>query len=72
MNRRVFLSKTAAATAGLSLSFPIVALAEGGHGNEQAHAFRLALIRDPRFPSVVNDLVGECGKARYQRAPRPL
>jgi hypothetical protein len=26
----------------------VVALGEGSHGNEQAHRFRLALIRDPR------------------------
>jgi hypothetical protein len=44
----------------------IVALGEGGHGNNQAHAFRLALIRDPRFTSVVNDIVVESGSARYQ------
>lgn len=43
----------------------VVALGEP-HGNEQAHAFRLALIRDPRFPSVVNDIVVESGNARYQ------
>ena len=44
----------------------IVALGEGQHGNEQSHAFRLALIRDPRFPTVVNDIVVEFGSARYQ------
>src|SRR5258708_35312549 len=43
----------------------IVALSEP-HGNEQAHALRLALIRDPRFPTVANDIVWECGNARYQ------
>ena len=45
---------------------PIVALGEGLHGNEQSHAFRLALIRDPRFPLVVNDVVVEFGTSRYQ------
>ena len=45
---------------------PIVALGEGLHGNEQAHAFRLALIMDPRFPLVVNDIVVEFGTSRYQ------
>ena len=45
---------------------PIVALGEGLHGNEQAHAFRLALIKDPRFPLVVNDIVVEFGTSRYQ------
>lgn len=44
----------------------IVALGEGLHGNEQGHAFRLALIRDPRFPTVVSDIVVEFGNARYQ------
>jgi hypothetical protein len=47
-------------------SHQIVALGEGLHGNTQAHAFRLALIRDPRFPSIVNDVVVEFGSARYQ------
>ena len=36
------------------------------HGNEQAHAVRLALIRDSRFAAVVNDVVVEFGSARYQ------
>jgi hypothetical protein len=45
---------------------PLVALGEGGHGNEQAHRFRLALIRDPRFAATVNDIVVESGSARYQ------
>jgi hypothetical protein len=40
-------------------SHEIVALGEGGHGSIQAHAFRLALIRDPRFAKVVNDIVVE-------------
>jgi len=44
----------------------IVALAEGDHGNEQDHAFRLSLIRDSRFPTLVNDVVVEFGSARYQ------
>jgi hypothetical protein len=44
----------------------IVALGEGIHGNNQAHAVRLALIRDPRFASVVNDVVVEFGSSRYQ------
>src|SRR5262245_58454978 len=47
-------------------SHEIVALGEGNHNNEQAHAFRLSLIRDPRFPAVVNDIVVEFGNARYQ------
>ena len=44
----------------------IVALGEGAHNNNQSHALRLALIRDPRFPAVVNDIVVEFGSARYQ------
>jgi hypothetical protein len=44
----------------------IVALGEGAHGNEQGHAFRLALVRDPRFAAAVNDVVVEFGNARYQ------
>jgi hypothetical protein len=43
-----------------------VALGEGLHGNEQGHAFRLTLIRDPRFAAIVNDIVVECGNAKYQ------
>src|SRR5262245_5852665 len=47
-------------------SHDIVALDEGDHGNEQGHVFRLALIRDPRFAAVVDDIVVEFGNARYQ------
>jgi hypothetical protein len=47
-------------------SHPVVALGEGEHNNEQGHAFRLALIRDPRFAAIVNDIVVEFGSARYQ------
>src|SRR5262245_31531207 len=45
---------------------PVVALGEGAHGNVQGHAFRLALFRDSRFTTVVNDIVIESGSARYQ------
>ena len=44
---------------------PIVALGDP-HGNEQAHAFRLSLIRDPRFAATVNDIVVEWGNALCQ------
>jgi hypothetical protein len=44
----------------------VVALSEGNHGNEQGHAFRVALIRDPRFAAAVNDIVVEFGNAHYQ------
>jgi len=36
------------------------------HGNEQAAAFRISLIRDKRFLSTVNDVVVESGNSRYQ------
>ena len=36
------------------------------HRNEQAHRLRLALVRDRRLASIVNDLVVEFGDARYQ------
>jgi len=47
-------------------SYRIVALGEGNHGNMQGHAFRLSLIRHPRFADTVNDIVVEFGNARYQ------
>src|SRR5580704_6782304 len=37
----------------------VVALGEGNHGNEQGHAFRLSLVRDPRFAAAVNDIILE-------------
>jgi hypothetical protein len=47
-------------------SHSVVALGEGDHGNAPGHAFRLALIRDPRFLASVNDIVVEFGNALYQ------
>ena len=44
---------------------PVVALG-APHGNEQAHEFRLSLIRDPRFAETVDDIVLEWGNALYQ------
>jgi hypothetical protein len=38
------------------------------HGNVQVQAFLLSLVRDPRFPEVVNDIVIETASARYQDA----
>jgi hypothetical protein len=35
-------------------------------GNEQAHAFQVVLIRDPRFAAVANDILVEFGNSRYQ------
>jgi len=46
-------------------SHAVVALSEP-HGNEQAAAFRLALIRDPRFAGAGTDIVIESGNSRYQ------
>ncbi len=40
--------------------------AEGGSGDARDTAFIMALIRDPRFPSSVNDVVMEGASARYQ------
>jgi hypothetical protein len=45
---------------------PISAIVDAFHshspqGNEQAHTFRLALIRDPRFADAVDDVVVEFG-----------
>jgi hypothetical protein len=36
------------------------------HGNVQVQAFLLSLVRDPRFPAAVNDIVIETTSARYQ------
>jgi hypothetical protein len=47
-------------------SYSVVALSEGTHGNEQGLAFRLSLIRDPRFARRVTDIVLEGPNARYQ------
>ncbi len=46
-------------------SHSIVAIGEP-HGNEQFHAFRMALLRNPRFQSTVDDILVESGNARYQ------
>ena len=46
-------------------SHSVVALGED-HGNEQGHAFRIRLLRDPRFTATVNDIVVEFGNPRYQ------
>ena len=47
-------------------TYQVVGLGEGPHGNVEGHAFRLKLIRDPRFPDVVNDILVESGTVRYQ------
>jgi uncharacterized protein (TIGR03435 family) len=46
--------------------YSIVALSEGPHNNQKGHDFRLALVRDPRFGALVDDVVVEFGNARYQ------
>lgn len=43
----------------------IVALSDA-HGNRQSQLFLEALVRDPRFPTVANDIVWESGNARFQ------
>jgi hypothetical protein len=47
------------------LTHPVVGLDEV-HADEASHAFRLSLIRDPRFPILVNDILVEFGNSRYQ------
>ncbi|MFM0125947.1 hypothetical protein P0D73_45210 [Paraburkholderia sp. RL18-101-BIB-B] len=44
----------------------VVAICDGGHGCKQAYAFRISLIRDPRFAYIVNDIVVESGNSLYQ------
>jgi hypothetical protein len=44
---------------------PLVGLGDA-HGNQQGEAFHLALVRDPRFAAVVNDVIVESGNSRYQ------
>jgi len=46
-------------------TFEVVAM-PAGHGQKDIDDFILSLIRDPRFPASVNDIVVECGNARYQ------
>jgi len=45
--------------------YQVVAIPEG-HGKKDIDDFILALIRDPRFPDKVNDIVVECGNSLYQ------
>ena len=46
-------------------SHDVVALGDP-HGDERAHAFRLALIRDAQLVAAVDDIVVEWGNALYQ------
>jgi uncharacterized iron-regulated protein len=43
----------------------VVALGDWHH-NVQLHELRLKLLRDPRLPDVVNDIVVEFGTPRHQ------
>jgi hypothetical protein len=47
-------------------TYPVVALGEGSHMNWQSATFRLRLIRDPRFPQKVRNILVEFGTGRYQ------
>jgi hypothetical protein len=44
---------------------PVVGIGDA-HGNRQGTAFQLSLIRDPRFPGLVNDILVEFGNSRHQ------
>ena len=46
-------------------TFEVVAM-EAAHNEKDIDDFILSLIRDPRFPASVNDIVVECGNVRYQ------
>ncbi len=46
-------------------TFEIVGM-PAAHGEKDIDDFILSLIRDPRFPASVNDIVVECGNMRYQ------
>jgi hypothetical protein len=46
-------------------TFEVVGIT-AGHGEKDIDDFILSLIRDPRFPASVNDIVVECGNVRYQ------
>ena len=46
-------------------SYPIVVLGEA-HNEPRVHAFRLALIRHAKFPSLVDDIVLESGASQFQ------
>jgi hypothetical protein len=45
--------------------FPVVAIGMS-HWQQDEADFSLALIRDPKFPATVNDIVVECGNTLYQ------
>jgi hypothetical protein len=45
--------------------YRLVGLGEGPHNNIDGHRFRLSLVRDPRFPTFVNDIVVESESGRF-------
>jgi outer membrane protein OmpA-like peptidoglycan-associated protein len=45
---------------------PLVAFSEPGHGASGTKEFLASLLRYPGFAGTVNDIVIECGNARYQ------
>jgi hypothetical protein len=45
--------------------YRIVGLGDA-HGNQLGEAFQLALVRDPGFRAVVNDIIVESGNSRHQ------
>ncbi|MDE1175302.1 MAG: hypothetical protein PW789_01685 [Edaphobacter sp.] len=49
----------------LFTTYEVVAL-PAAHGEKDEDDFILSLIRSPRFPDKVNDIVVECGNRRYQ------
>src|SRR5262245_1107943 len=67
-SKRVVPAPREAVSAVIDLfeQYSIVALSEGPHNNQKGNEFRLALIRDPRFGRLVNDVVVEFGNSRYQ------
>ena len=49
-------------------TYEVVAM-PAAHGEKEIDDLILSLIRDPRFPKLVNDIVVECGNVRYQPSP---
>ena len=43
-----------------------VVMLPGGHGSRQFHELLLAVVRDPRMPGTLTDVVVEFGSSRYQ------
>jgi outer membrane protein OmpA-like peptidoglycan-associated protein len=47
-------------------TYPLVAFSEPRHGASGTREFLASLVRQPAFAGKVNDIVVECGNARYQ------